>query len=104
MTARRRTSTIPALDLGFHQLEYCDDQLRQALRDPNARTEAALAWLYLELQDNRKALEAIRRVAEVVDDAICRPQKISPKAARVAAAAQYTRTYLAGVSRRAKAQ
>lgn len=104
MTSRRKTSTIPALDLGFHQLEYCGDDLPQALRDSNARTEAALAWLYLELEGDPKALQAIRRVAQEVDDAICRPQATSAQAARVVAAAQFTRTYLSGVSRRAKAE
>lgn len=102
MSSRR--STIPALDLGFHQLEYCSDDLPTALRDPNARTEAALAWLYLELRGNKKALQAIRWVAQEVDDAICRPREISGQAAQIVAAAQFTRTYLAGVSRRAKAE
>lgn len=96
------TINYTAIDIGLDQLRTYAGNLQEALRSPHARTETALAWLFLELQDNTTAIQAIRCVAQELDDAFCPVPKKTYQAAKVAAAARFTRVFLAGISRRAR--
>lgn len=62
-------TNITAIDIGLDHLHKSGGDLQKALRTPHARTEASLAWLFQRLGGNKKALDAIRRVAEELDAA-----------------------------------
>lgn len=90
-----RWTNITALDIGIDRLKQSGGDLQKALQASHVRCEASLAWLYHQLAGNKKAADAIRRVAAEVDAAYLAEVEQS------AVVDQYVVNLLARIGRRA---
>lgn len=93
-------TNITAIDIGLDHLHNSGGDLQKALQSPHARTEASLAWLFQHLAGNKKAVDAIRRVAEELDAAIV--EKTDESIVEPPSIEQYVADFLACISFRTR--